>query len=131
MTTIENNAYFSMRNPIFIMDLPKNAILTIFQFPKFPTNPKNAPSPPPVLGHWLAAGARSFLARMPRRRAPQAPFRAGLALLLALERKGCLSTLPTQGRLNAHRRVGLADVVFGLFWSFWLMSFFVDLGVFG
>ena len=34
MTKIENNVYFSMRNPNFIPDLPKNAILTIFQFKK-------------------------------------------------------------------------------------------------
>ena len=32
MTKIENNAYFSIRNPIFILDLSKNVIFTIFRF---------------------------------------------------------------------------------------------------
>ena len=36
MTKIENHAYSSMRNPNFIVDLLKNAILTIFRFPKNP-----------------------------------------------------------------------------------------------
>ena len=34
MTKIENNDDFSMRNSIFIADLHKNAILTIFRFSK-------------------------------------------------------------------------------------------------